>query len=83
MQVFVSDTFFKMGYFNFTATIQWFIPKVALKSVPCYLEVKDDGPYQPQGQLGVSICNVVVSDVDQFDLKGAWIPLQLNGEFLV
>lgn len=31
--------------------------------------MKDDGPYEPQGQLGVSICNVVIPDVDQFDLK--------------
>jgi len=33
--------------------------------------VKDDGPYQPQGQLGVPIRDVVIPDVDQFDLKGA------------
>ena len=34
-----------------------------------YLEVKDDGPYQAQGQLGVSISDVIISDVDQFDLS--------------
>lgn len=38
-------------------------------SVLHYLEVKDDGPYQAKGQLGVSICNVIIPDVDQFDLK--------------
>ena len=32
------------------------------------LEVKDDGPDQTQGQLGVPICDVVVSDVHQLDL---------------
>ena len=35
----------------------------------CYLEVKDDGPYQTQGQLRVPIGNVIIPDVDQFDLK--------------
>ena len=33
-----------------------------------HLEVKDDGPYQPKGQLGVTIRNVIVSDVHQLDL---------------
>lgn len=33
-----------------------------------HLEVKDDGPYQPKGQLGVAIRNVIVSDVHQLDL---------------
>ena len=33
-----------------------------------YLEVKDDGPYQAQGQLGVSIGDVIIPDVDQFNL---------------
>lgn len=31
--------------------------------------MKDDGPYQAQGQLGVSIRDVIIPDVDQFDLK--------------
>ena len=30
--------------------------------------MKDDGPYQTQGQLGVSIGDVIVPDVDQLDL---------------
>lgn len=33
------------------------------------LEVEDDGPYQAQGQLGVSVRNVVVSDVHQLHLR--------------
>lgn len=34
------------------------------------LEVQDDGPYQAQSQLGVSVRYVVVSDVHQLDLRG-------------
>lgn len=34
------------------------------------LEVQDYCPYQPQDQLGVPICYVVISDVDQLDLRG-------------
>lgn len=30
--------------------------------------MEDDGPYQAQSQLGVSVSDVVVSDVHQFDL---------------
>ena len=30
--------------------------------------MEDDGPYEPQGELGVSICNVIISDVHQLDL---------------
>ena len=33
------------------------------------LEVKDDGPDQTQGQLGVPICDVVISNVHQLDLE--------------
>lgn len=33
------------------------------------LEMEDDGPYQPQGELGVSICYVIISDVNQLDLR--------------
>ena len=33
-----------------------------------YLEVKDDGPDEPKGELGVAIHNVLSSDVDKFDL---------------
>ena len=43
------------------------------------LEVKDDGPDQTQGQLRVAVCDVIISDVHQLDLKqrnhwdlGAW-----------
>lgn len=32
--------------------------------------MEDDGPYQPQGQLWVSIGDVIVPDINQFDLKG-------------
>ena len=32
-----------------------------------YLEVKDDGPDEAEGQLGVAVHNVLSSDVDQFD----------------
>ena len=63
---------------NFNAIITAFYSKLALKSVLHYLEVKDNGPYQPQGQLGVSICNVIIPDVDQFNLKDAWIPIKHN-----
>lgn len=31
--------------------------------------MKDDGPYQAQGQLGVSICYVIIPNVYQFHLK--------------
>ena len=33
------------------------------------LEVEDDGPDQAQRQLGVPICNVIVPDVHQLDLR--------------
>lgn len=33
------------------------------------LEVQDYRPYQPQDQLGVPVCYVVISDVDQLDLS--------------
>lgn len=33
------------------------------------LEVKDYCPYQPQDQLGVPVCYVIISDVDQLDLR--------------
>ena len=33
-----------------------------------HLEVKNDGPYQPQGQLGVAISDVIIPDVHQLDL---------------
>ena len=34
-----------------------------------YLEVEDDGPYQPQDDGGPPVCDVRGMDVDQFDLK--------------
>lgn len=33
------------------------------------LEVQDNCPYQPQDQLGVPVCYVIISDVDQLDLR--------------
>lgn len=33
------------------------------------LEVQDYCPYQPQDQLGVPVCYVIISDVDQLDLS--------------
>lgn len=33
------------------------------------LEVKNDGPYQAQSQLGIAVHNVVGSNVDKFDLE--------------
>ena len=33
------------------------------------LEVKDDGPDQTQGQLRVAVCDVIVPDVHQLDLR--------------
>lgn len=44
--------------------------------------MQDDGPDQTQGQFGVSICDVIVPDVHQFDLKqepAAERRLQTNG----
>lgn len=38
------------------------------KKLLMYLEVQDDGPDQTQGQFGVSVGDVIVPDVDQFDL---------------
>lgn len=32
------------------------------------LEVKNDGPYEPQCKLGVSICDVIIPNVHQLDL---------------
>lgn len=34
-----------------------------------YLEVEDDRPYEPQGELGVAVCNVIVANVHQFHLE--------------
>ena len=39
-----------------------------------YLEVKDDGPDEAEGQLGVAVHNVLSSDVDQFDFFVAQKP---------
>ena len=33
-----------------------------------YLEVEDDGPDEPQRELGVPVHNVLAPDVDQLDL---------------
>ena len=33
------------------------------------LEVEDDGPDQAKRQLGVPVCNVIVPDVHQLDLR--------------
>ncbi len=35
---------------------------------PSYLEVKDDGPDETEGQLGVAVDDVLAPDVDQLDL---------------
>lgn len=32
------------------------------------LEVEDDGPYEPQSKLGISICYVIIPNVHQLDL---------------
>lgn len=32
------------------------------------LEVEDDGPYEPQCKLGISICDVIIPNVYQLDL---------------
>lgn len=56
-----------------------FCKSKAFKNVLRYLEVEDDGPYQPQGQLGVSIGYVIVPDIDQLDLKGStYVYQQMN-----
>lgn len=34
-----------------------------------YLEMEDDRPDEPQGELGVAVCNVIVANVHQFHLK--------------
>lgn len=39
-----------------------------VKRIVSYLEVKDDGPDEPKGELGVTVHNVLSSDVDKFDL---------------
>ena len=39
-----------------------------MKRLVSYLEVKDDGPDEPKGELGVAVHNVLSSDVDKFDL---------------
>lgn len=31
--------------------------------------MEDDRPYEPQGELGVTVCNVIVANVHQFHLK--------------
>lgn len=33
------------------------------------LEVQDNCPYQAQDQLGVPVCYVIISDIDQLDLR--------------
>lgn len=33
------------------------------------LEVKDDGPDETKGQLGVAVGDVIITDVHQLDLK--------------
>lgn len=32
------------------------------------LEVEDDGPYEPQRKLGISVCDVIIPNVHQLDL---------------
>lgn len=44
-------------------------PHPPAESFAAYLEVEDNRPYEPQGELGVAICNVVIADVHQFHLK--------------
>ena len=33
-----------------------------------YLKVEDDGPDEPEGELGVAVDDVLAADVDEFDL---------------
>lgn len=33
-----------------------------------HLEVKDYGPYEAEGQLGVAVCNVIIPYIHQLDL---------------
>lgn len=33
------------------------------------LEVEDDGPYEPQRKLGISVSDVIIPDVHQLDLR--------------
>lgn len=30
--------------------------------------MEDDGPYEPQCQLGISVCDVIIPNVHQLDL---------------
>lgn len=62
----VSNKIFQI--LSFTAVVELRHSRVVYSGVLHHLEVKDDGPYQAQGQLGVSICNVIIPDVDQLDL---------------
>ena len=39
-----------------------------------YLEVEDDGPDEPEGELGVSVDDVLAADVDELDLLVAQEP---------
>lgn len=41
-----------------------------------HLEVKDDRPYEPKGELGVAIDDILTPDVDKFDLQQIERPLQ-------
>lgn len=36
-----------------------------------HLEVEDDGPYETQRQLWVSVSNIIIPDVHQLDLRFA------------
>lgn len=36
-----------------------------------YLEVQDDRPYEPEGQLGVAVSNVIIPDVHQLHLRAS------------
>lgn len=44
-------------------------PSAPHPSARTYLEMEDDRPYEPQGELGVAVCNVIVANVHQFHLK--------------
>ena len=39
-----------------------------------YLKVEDDGPDEPEGELGVAVDDVLAADVDELDLLVAQEP---------
>lgn len=43
------------------------------------LEVEDDGPYEPQRKLWISICDIIIPNVHQLDLGLAKIKSKIAG----